>query len=451
MTPDAAHRPPAVGLATVVPRVGPDRLHRLRRAARAHRAAARAVRRATRLARRARVRGRASPPATCCPDRPPPSSRSSAPGGSAAALGALVGGRRVHRARADRDPRAGRAVPGRLTAAWVRGAGAGAGAAVAAVAVQAGAGLAPGRAGGARAARDRRGGSSTCWPARSPRPPSGRGSSSCCSAAALIELRPPRRPSAARPARPRPLPLLGARPVPAPAGCSPLAWVAFKVGALSYGGGFVIIPLMQADAVDHYHWMTDGAVPQRRRARPDHPRPGRPDRRRRRLRRRRHRRRPAGRRWSRSPRRSRSSCSAPRRFDRLRGDRRRQRLPRRRRPGRDRRHLRLGHPARPRAHRALAVRRPRRRRSSCCSRCAAASCSPCSPPPRSASSSSWPAGPYHTDSAWSTNPLRHPTGPVTLRIVQTGAPGHDIDRRREHRRDRPTQRRSAAWRDGGSS
>jgi len=36
-----------------------------------------------------------------------------------------------------------------------------------------------------------------------------------------------------------------------------LAWVAFKVGALSYGGGFVIIPLMQADAVDHYHWMTD--------------------------------------------------------------------------------------------------------------------------------------------------------------------------------------------------
>jgi chromate transporter len=36
-----------------------------------------------------------------------------------------------------------------------------------------------------------------------------------------------------------------------------LAWVAFKVGALSYGGGFVIIPLMHADAVDHYHWMTN--------------------------------------------------------------------------------------------------------------------------------------------------------------------------------------------------
>jgi chromate transporter len=36
----------------------------------------------------------------------------------------------------------------------------------------------------------------------------------------------------------------------------PLAWVAFKVGALSFGGGFVIIPLMQHDAVHTYHWMT---------------------------------------------------------------------------------------------------------------------------------------------------------------------------------------------------
>jgi chromate transporter len=35
-----------------------------------------------------------------------------------------------------------------------------------------------------------------------------------------------------------------------------VAWVAVKVGALSYGGGFVIIPLMQSDAVSHYHWMT---------------------------------------------------------------------------------------------------------------------------------------------------------------------------------------------------
>jgi chromate transporter len=34
-----------------------------------------------------------------------------------------------------------------------------------------------------------------------------------------------------------------------------LAWTALKVGALSYGGGFVIIPLMRGDAVSH-HWMT---------------------------------------------------------------------------------------------------------------------------------------------------------------------------------------------------
>lgn len=39
-------------------------------------------------------------------------------------------------------------------------------------------------------------------------------------------------------------------------GLGAVAWVAFKVGALSYGGGFVIIPLMQHDAVTTYHWMT---------------------------------------------------------------------------------------------------------------------------------------------------------------------------------------------------
>ncbi|WP_428341396.1 chromate efflux transporter [Mycobacterium sp.] len=35
-----------------------------------------------------------------------------------------------------------------------------------------------------------------------------------------------------------------------------LSWTAFKVGALSYGGGFVIIPLMQNDAVHVNRWMT---------------------------------------------------------------------------------------------------------------------------------------------------------------------------------------------------
>jgi chromate transporter len=39
-------------------------------------------------------------------------------------------------------------------------------------------------------------------------------------------------------------------------GLGAIVWEAFKVGALSYGGGFVIIPLMQHDAVSTYHWMT---------------------------------------------------------------------------------------------------------------------------------------------------------------------------------------------------
>jgi chromate transporter len=46
-------------------------------------------------------------------------------------------------------------------------------------------------------------------------------------------------------------PLLAAVPV-----AGGLAWTAFKVGALSYGGGFVIVPLMQADAVERHAWMT---------------------------------------------------------------------------------------------------------------------------------------------------------------------------------------------------
>jgi chromate transporter len=59
------------------------------------------------------------------------------------------------------------------------------------------------------------------------------------------------------------LPRFGARSMPVLASHSltlgtlgSLCWVALKVGALSYGGGFVIIPLMQGDAVDHYHWMS---------------------------------------------------------------------------------------------------------------------------------------------------------------------------------------------------
>ena len=56
------------------------------------------------------------------------------------------------------------------------------------------------------------------------------------------------------------LPLLAA-PAAAAGGLLSLAWFAFKVGALSYGGGFVIIPLMQHDAVHTYHWMTSAQFP----------------------------------------------------------------------------------------------------------------------------------------------------------------------------------------------
>jgi chromate transporter len=41
-----------------------------------------------------------------------------------------------------------------------------------------------------------------------------------------------------------------------PGGTGALIWTALKVGALSFGGGFVIIPLMQSDAVNTYHWMS---------------------------------------------------------------------------------------------------------------------------------------------------------------------------------------------------
>ena len=40
-------------------------------------------------------------------------------------------------------------------------------------------------------------------------------------------------------------------------GIGALASTAFKVGALAFGGGFVIIPLLQADAVHTHHWMTN--------------------------------------------------------------------------------------------------------------------------------------------------------------------------------------------------
>jgi chromate transporter len=41
-------------------------------------------------------------------------------------------------------------------------------------------------------------------------------------------------------------------------GLGALAWTSIKVGGLAFGGGFVIVPLMQHDAVQQYHWMTNG-------------------------------------------------------------------------------------------------------------------------------------------------------------------------------------------------
>ncbi len=136
----------------------------------------------------------------------------------------------------------------------VRGAGAGAGAAVAAVALHAGLGLlAPGwrRDGGARRARW------LLWVLL--------GLVAAATAGpwvvvvligcGALEV-------AARGAwRIDRIGLLAAAPAAAAAtgGLGALAWVALKVGALSYGGGFVIIPLMQSDAVDRYGWMTDTA------------------------------------------------------------------------------------------------------------------------------------------------------------------------------------------------
>jgi chromate transporter len=163
---------------------------------------------------------------------------------------------------------------------WIKGAAAGADAAVPAVALSAAIGLAPAswrRAGAARHARARWacylviGGAAAAllgpflvlflvgcgllemlvrtrpgWPARL------RGGRLAAGRRAAGR-RDPQRPGAL-PA----LPLLAklAAPVAATGGLLSVAWVAFKVGALAYGGGFVIVPLMQHDAVYTYHWMT---------------------------------------------------------------------------------------------------------------------------------------------------------------------------------------------------
>ncbi len=141
---------------------------------------------------------------------------------------------------------------------WVLAAGAGAGAAVPAVAIHAAAGLVPASWTRVRAAGRA---SQLRWAAYLV---------AAVTAAAVIGawvvfvllacglaevmVRTDRRPTGdAR--RPVAVPLLAGGTVGGSVALS-IAWVGFKVGALSYGGGFVIIPLMQSDAVNHYHWMS---------------------------------------------------------------------------------------------------------------------------------------------------------------------------------------------------
>ncbi|MFC8449843.1 chromate efflux transporter [Kitasatospora sp. NPDC057223] len=143
---------------------------------------------------------------------------------------------------------------------WVLGAAAGAGAAVPAVALQAAAALVPGslgRAGTARAARLRWAGYALAGAVAAVL--AGPWLVLVLVAAGLTEVAVRSRRSGPGGTRRAALPVSAALPaLGGLGGLGALAWVAFKVGALSYGGGFVIIPLMQADAVHRYHWMTDG-------------------------------------------------------------------------------------------------------------------------------------------------------------------------------------------------
>jgi chromate transporter len=137
---------------------------------------------------------------------------------------------------------------------WVRGAGAGAGAAVAAVAVQAGLALLP--------ASLRRKGAAPRWRWGLYLAAGGVSAAllgpglvlvllGCGTVETTIRLG-----LTGRAAGLQAFPVLVVAAASS-GGLAALAWTAFKVGALSYGGGFVIIPLMQGDAVDTYGWMTD--------------------------------------------------------------------------------------------------------------------------------------------------------------------------------------------------
>jgi chromate transporter len=50
--------------------------------------------------------------------------------------------------------------------------------------------------------------------------------------------------------------VLGALATASAGGIGALVWESLKIGGLSFGGGFVIIPMMRTDAVHTYHWMS---------------------------------------------------------------------------------------------------------------------------------------------------------------------------------------------------
>jgi chromate transporter len=141
---------------------------------------------------------------------------------------------------------------------WLRGAGAGAGAAVAAVAVRAGLDLiAPSWARARGRSRAARGPLISYILAGAVAAATlGPWLVLVLLACGLLSLLLARRPGRDALTSLSPLAIMVAA-AGASGGLAALCWTALKVGALSYGGGFVIIPLMQADAVGTHHWMTD--------------------------------------------------------------------------------------------------------------------------------------------------------------------------------------------------
>ena len=141
---------------------------------------------------------------------------------------------------------------------WVVGAGAGAGAAVAAVAVHAAWGLVKPSYERVRRSRSRQ----LRWIAYLVAGTAGAALIGpylvlVLLGCGMVELILQRRPAVAAMIDPTLLGVLVAGAAAGAGGIGALAWTALKVGALSFGGGFVIIPLMQGDAVHAYHWMTN--------------------------------------------------------------------------------------------------------------------------------------------------------------------------------------------------